>query len=100
MTTSVLQVNTGWEDVTTKPKPTHTAQTTYRNIGGGLRPPLTKGVGGLRPPAPFVSYASIFRLCVCWLWLCFTSSPVLVHGGGAMTDAHGAVADAKVLPPA
>ena len=28
-----------------------------------------------------------------------TSSPVLVHGGGAMTDAHGAMADAKVLPP-
>ena len=32
--------------------------------------------------------------------LAVTSSHVLVQGGGAMTDAHGAMADSKVLPPA
>ena len=50
---------------------------------------------------PLCEAMFLFVLCAVCVGFGFvvTSSPVLVHGGGAMTDAHGAMADAKVLPP-
>ena len=91
--------STGTEkDVTTKQRPTQTTSISYRNIEGGLRPPH-KGVGRPSAARPLCVTMFLWEMLVVCVGLCFvvTSFSVPVDGGGAMTSAHEAIADAETL---